>query len=354
MNVQVKEPLPRYDDRRDYDWNYDHPPQPVDVDVPPLAGDWRFCGLPVDSPLGVSAGPLLNGAWLLYYAGLGFDVLTYKTVRGIERACYGMPNLQPVACGDLSGDVRVLPVSDDMRGSWAVSFGMPSKEPATWMADLERTKDKLPPGKVLSVSVVGTVQNGWSTERLAEDYAECARWAVESGADVIETNFSCPNVSTCDGQLYQQPQQARGVAEKVYDAINGIPLVIKIGHIDKDQDIEALLRSLSPVATALAMTNSVATTVTAEDGTLLFEGQPRGICGAATRVASLRQTARFRRMADQLGLKIELIGVGGASNADHVRQYLDAGATAVHLATAAMIHPGVACEIRRDMASGDA
>ena len=40
----------------------------------PLPGDWDFCGLPVDSPLGVPAGPLLNGDWCLYYASLGFDV----------------------------------------------------------------------------------------------------------------------------------------------------------------------------------------------------------------------------------------------------------------------------------------
>ncbi len=353
LNVQASESLPRYDYRRDYDWNYDHAPEPVHVDVPSISGAWRFCGLPVDSPLGVPAGPLLNGKWLLYYAGLGFDVLTYKTVRGIERACYGMPNLQPVTCGDLTGKERELPATDDMRGSWAVSFGMPSKAPATWMADVERTKDKLPAGKVLSVSVVGTVQEGWSIERLADDYAQCARWAVDSGADVIEINFSCPNVATCDGQLYQQPTQAAMVAAKVRDATGDVPLVIKVGHLDNDADIEQLLQAVSPAATALAMTNSVATTVTTADGRLLFDGAPRGICGAATRAASLRQTARFRRVAARLGLAIELIGVGGASTAEHVRQYLDAGATAVHLATAAMVRPAIACEIRRDLARAD-
>lgn len=347
LNVQAEKQLTGYDYQRDYDWNYEHPPETVEVDVPPMPGEWQFCGLPVDSPLGIPAGPLLNGRWLLYYAGLGFDVLTYKTVRSIERACYPMPNLQPVQCGDLSGGEDVLPVSEAMHGSWAVSFGMPSKGPATWMADVEQTKDRLPAGKVLSVSVVGSDQEGWTLEQLADDYAQCARWAVESGADVIETNFSCPNVSTCDGQLYQQPEQARIVAEKVREAIGKVPLVIKIGHIDNDEAIEAVLQSLAPFATALAMTNSVATTIADRDGTLLFEGSPRGICGAATRVASIRQTSRFRSVAARLGLQIELIGVGGAATAGHVREYLDAGANAVHLATAAMVNPAAACEIRR-------
>ena len=53
-----------------------------------MPGQWQFCGLPVNSPLGVAAGPLLNGRWCLYYASLGFDVLTYKTVRSRRRECY--------------------------------------------------------------------------------------------------------------------------------------------------------------------------------------------------------------------------------------------------------------------------
>ena len=95
--------LPRYDPNQSYRWNYEHPPQPVDLGVPSIPGSWNFLGLPVDSPLGISAGPLLNGAWCLYYASLGFDVLTYKTVRGAARECYPMPNLVPVNCGSLTG-----------------------------------------------------------------------------------------------------------------------------------------------------------------------------------------------------------------------------------------------------------
>ena len=54
----------RYDRRQTYRWNYEHAPDPVDVAVPETPGDWRFCGLPVASPLGVPAGPLLCGRWV--------------------------------------------------------------------------------------------------------------------------------------------------------------------------------------------------------------------------------------------------------------------------------------------------
>src|SRR5687767_13506884 len=88
--------LERYDLQQTYAWNYDHAPEPVTVEEPPVPGAWTYCGRPVGSPLSIAAGPLLNGGWCLYYAGLGFDAVTYKTVRSGLRACYAMPNLLPV------------------------------------------------------------------------------------------------------------------------------------------------------------------------------------------------------------------------------------------------------------------
>ena len=346
--------LPRYDISKTYLWNFENAPDPVDVDVPPFPGDWTFCGLPVDSPLGMPAGPLLNGKWILYYASLGFDVLTYKTVHSRERDCYSLPNLQPVETGQLSGSESNLPSASSLRPSWAVSFGMPSKAPDAWRADIEQTRDRLPKGKLLSVSVVASVQPDWSMDDLADDYAQCAKWAVESGADCVETNFSCPNVSTCDGQLYQVPETAKIVAARVREAVGSVPYLVKTGHVKTEEQAEALIDAVSPFIDGLAMTNSVAATVQRDDGTLLFDGQQRGICGAATRTTSLHQTKVFSNLIARRGLHLHLIGVGGAGSAEHVRQYLDAGAEAVHIATAAMQNPAVALEIKAQPLTGRA
>ncbi len=343
--------LPRYDRHKSYQWTYEHAPEPVEVDVPRIAGAWRFCGLEVDSPLGMPAGPLLNGRWVLYYASLGFDVLTYKTVRSGERECYPLPNLQPVRCGQLAGDETSLPAIEEMQGSWAVSFGMPSKSPDAWRADIEQTRAKLPRGKLLSVSVVGTMQDGWSIDELAKDYALCAKWAVESGADCIETNFSCPNVSTCDGQLYQDHASARLVAQHVRSAIGDVPYLLKIGQFRNAEDAEQLLDAVSDTVNGLAMTNSVAATVADPSAALMFEGERRGICGDATKTSSLRQTATFSRLIIERKMKLRLVGVGGASTTEDVKAYLSAGAEAVHIATAAMLRPQVALEIRARLAA---
>ncbi|MCG8652222.1 MAG: hypothetical protein MI861_20450 [Pirellulales bacterium] len=344
--------LPRYRIDRTYRWNYDHSPEPVKVDVTELAGSFSFAGLPTRGPLGVSAGPLLNGRWILYYASLGFDVLTYKTVRSRARQCYELPNLVHVPDQRrLGGDSDVV-ASGHSTGSWAVSFGMPSAPPDHWRADIESTRRQLAGDQLLNVSVVGTVQPHWTVEDLAADYAQCARWAVEAGADTVEANLSCPNVDTCDGQLYQQPPQAGMVAEAIRQAIGSVPLILKIGHVMDESAGQRLLDAVATSTSAIAMTNSIPSRVAASvGGNWHFAGATRGICGLATYDASLRQVAMFARLIESSRYKLKIIGVGGAGNAQQVREYREAGAECVHLATAAMLRPDVALKIKHDLAS---
>lgn len=338
----------KYDPDQTYEWNYDHAPDPVDLEVKEIPGDWKFCGLKAASPLGIAAGPLLNGRWLLYYASLGFDILTYKTVRSTAHPCHPFPNLVHVKTGFLTGEENSLESSSDPTGSWAVSFGMPSKAPKYWQDDVAQTRKNLAPEKILSVSVVATVQPDWSLDDLADDYAKCAKWALDNGADAVETNFSCPNVSTCDGQLYQNPQNAKIVCEKVRSMIGDKPYSIKVGHVMNPEDIEILVDELGPYVDAFVMTNSVPTTVHTSEGEQYFEGNKRGICGEATLKASLLQTKLFREVLDQKQLDCDVIGVGGISTAEHVKEYLDAGADSIQLATAAMLDPMIGVKIREE------
>lgn len=341
---------PPYAIDKTYQWNYDHAPQPpAGIEPAEVPGSWTFCGLPVCSPLGAAAGPLLNGRWCLYYAALGLDVVTYKTVRSKARECYELPNLAPVDCGQLTGEEGETRAAAEMRPSWAVSYGMPSQPPDVWRDDVRRTRDALPAHQRLSVSVVASVEPGDGLDQLAEDYARCARWAAEAGADCVEANFSCPNVSTCDGQLYQQPRDAGRVAARIREQLPDTPLAIKIGHLPDADAAAELIDSLAPTADALAMTNSVATRVRGLDGKLMFDGQLRGICGDACRDASLKQVHLFRSIADRRRAPLRIIGVGGVSTARHLRAYLDAGAESVHLATALMQRPDVALRIRSEL-----
>jgi dihydroorotate dehydrogenase (NAD+) catalytic subunit len=138
------------------------------------------------------------------------------------------------------------------------------------------------------------------------------------------------------------------VAQAVRQAAGSKPVIVKIGHVTESETAALLLDALSGSVDAIAMTNSVASMVRASDGELLFEGQKRGICGAATRRASVTQTRLFAGLVRERGDTLRLIGVGGAATADDVRQYLAAGAECVHIATAAMVDPLVGMHIRQE------
>lgn len=354
LEDSLKGQLPRYDRTNTYDWNYEQAPEPIEFEIPHVPGNWQFCGLSVASPLGIPAGPLLNSRWLLYYAGLGFDVLVYKTVRSSHRECYALPNLLPIHCdGMLTGKEDSIPVANEMAGSWAVSFGMPSKSPAIWRTDVERARNLLARDKVLCVSVVGSMQPDWTIDDLAQDYARCADWAVQSGADAVEVNFSCPNVATCDGQLYLNFSAAQIVAARVRQAIGNVPLIVKIGHMTQADDVERFLDAVQDQVNGLAMTNSIAVRVNSSDGTALFDGNKRAICGNVTREAAVEQIRLFAQALKKRKRTLDLIGVGGVSSANDVEQFLNSGAQSVHIATAAMVNPATAIEIRQRLVHSD-
>ena len=342
----------RYDITQSYDWNYENVPHPPDVEIPDVPGDWQFCGLPVASPLGIPAGPLLNSRWIIYYARLGFDVLTYKTVRSSYRACYDPPNLLPVAAENMTGDGAELLAAppDSEYDTWAISFGMPSKAPATWQADVETARQGLGPKQILSVSVVASPESDWTIKQVAGDFAQCARWAVDSGAQVVEANLSCPNVCTKEADLYLDAEASAEIAATIRARIGTTPLALKVGHFPDPERAAALVRAVSPHAEALSSTNSLTAPVRGADGEPLFGGLRRGIGGRAITQACNEELRLLSQIITNASLRIHLIGVGGVMTAQDVRDRLAAGAHNVHLATAPMLDPNVGIQIRRDLA----
>lgn len=345
--------MQKYDIDKTYEWNYDHSPERVEAEVPRVPGNWQVFGIRVNSPLGIPAGPLLNSRWVSYYAGLGFDVLTYKTVRSEKRVCYDLPNLVPIreSVVDTPGQDTCVDASR-RGGSWAISFGMPSMEPALWKQDVCTARKALGQGQVLIVSVVGSIGQEDSLGELAADYGRCARWAVESGAHAVEANFSCPNVTTSDGMLYQMPGQAQGVARVLREAVGATPLILKIGHLRDRDEAAALLSAVDPYVNAVCIVNTISARVLDADGKALFGGASRGIGGPAIRAECVRQVRMVRSIIEERQLGMEVIGVGGASDAQGVRAFLDAGARIVQMATAVMGDPMVGIGIRRAMAGG--
>lgn len=337
-----------YDIRKSYEANYHAGPQLNGLSVECPSGSQKsFLSYSVRSRLGVAAGLLLNSKWIRAYSRLGFDLLTYKTVRSSHRPCYPLPNWVFVSDdGRVDGPiyVRDSPPKDPSQVSSAVCFGMPSMAPDVWRKDIEVSRKALQSGQILIVSVVATPEPGWGVEEIGEDYARCALWAKEAGAHVVEANLSCPNVCSAEGSIFRDPTLSQEVTEMIRSRIGTLPLVLKIGYFEDESELCAFLSQVAPVADGVTMVNGVTRPVLNRDGSPVFGPQyeQAGVLGRTIHGVSLASVAAAREHIRTRGLGLSVLGVGGASSVEGIGDFFQSGADAVMLGSSPMYLPTLA------------
>ncbi|MHB1563461.1 MAG: beta/alpha barrel domain-containing protein [Leptospirillum sp.] len=344
---------PVYDIRISYEENYRNGPV-FGIAPPPLQNTHQlvsFLGIPCRSRIGIPAGPLLNSAWIGFYAKMGFDILTYKTVRSHSHPSYQNPNClyvpfnRPFKMEDLASPlIATLDFHPQSMSSVTItnSFGMPSQPPSVWIPDIKVSLNSLAQNQVLVVSVVGIEQNDCS---MPEDFARTAKMAKEAGAMAIEVNFSCPNVKGKEGQLYQSPESSMKVLSMVREAIGETPLIMKVGQISDPDLAEMLLEKTAPYIQGIGAINTVSGTIINSNGQPALPGPGRersGLCGAGIRNLALQTVGILRKVIDKGNLKVDIIGVGGYNTPDDYQLFINEGADFVMSATGAMWDPYLA------------
>ncbi len=344
---------PVYDIRISYDENYRNGPV-FGISPPPLQDTHQlvsFLGIPCRSRIGIPAGPLLNSSWIEFYSKMGFDILTYKTVRSHSHPSYQNPNClyvpfnRPFKAEDLDSPlIATLDFHPQSMNSITItnSFGMPSQDPSVWIPDIGKAVQSLAKNQVLLVSVVGIEQPNCS---MPEDFARTAKIAKEAGAMAIEVNFSCPNVKGKEGQLYQSPESSMKVLSMVRAAIGDTPLIMKIGQISDPDLAKRLLEKASPYIQGVGAINTVLGTIINSNGQPALPGAGRersGLCGAGIRNLALQTVGILRKVIDEEKMDLSLIGVGGYNTPDDYMLFRNEGADFVMSATGAMWDPYLA------------
>jgi dihydroorotate dehydrogenase len=357
-----------------YDENYERGPE-FSGTLPELAEinrglpAYSFFGKKLNSPLGVPAGPLLNSAYIKLYADLGFDVLTYKTVRTLRFPAHPYPNVLAVATspeqmmppGD-KPELTSLPDDSSPLEQLSItnSFGMPSREPQIWQEDVAKARATLHEGQMLVVSVVGTVKAGGTLQELAEDFALAGEWAKQAGAEAVEANFSCPNVQSGEGSLYQSPEAVGIIAAALRKRLGSTPLILKMGFLgDANLTREVIAAAVRAGANALAAINTIPANVRTSEGVQALPGNGRlssGICGAAIKPAGRAMVKRLLETRRALGISssdLAIVGVGGVMTAPNALEYLELGVDGVQSGTGAMWNPYLAQEFKQLYAKVD-
>lgn len=241
----------------------------------------------VNSLFGVPAGPLLNSRWVKTYADLGYDILTYKTVRTINKACWPPPNIifidpkqsydydidKPLYCSDES----VIPYN---KISITNSFGVPSKEPDVWQEDVKRLMPQLKNGQLLILSIMGSLNEDDTEKDYINDFIKCSLLAKETGVKAIEVNLSCPNLGI--GAIFNNSNLSEKILKAIYKACPGLTILAKIGYFKNINQLNEFVLHTNKFISAYVAINTVSKKILHFNGHQALPGKARitsGICG---------------------------------------------------------------------------
>ena len=338
---------------RSYSWNYSHAPKLPRMRSLPTGPGGRLFDYQLNSPLGIAAGPLLNSRWVEVYARAGFDILTYRTVRSSFAPAHPLPNIRPVENREEAA-VAVRRSGVNGRPTLAISLGMPSMEPDVWRKDIHRAKERLGPGQVLVVSVLGTVPEGGDREGLIDDYAQCARWAEDAGADVVEAHLAWPDPFAGQPQaIYEDLALAAQILHRVRSRV-GVPVLAKLGAFRTQRQLHETATRLAPWTHGFVLIHGFQRRVVDESGNAAFEGEGReraDIVGADTFPAASRQIGELLSWRRAGCWDRVVLGVGGVTSVDRAQHLLREGCDGVLVATAALYDPQLAVRFRQQQAS---
>ena len=317
--------------------------------------DHYLFGIPVFTPFGIPAGPLLNSKYVNAALDKGFDLVEYKTVRTKFRLCNEWPNVLAVKVkGNLSLEMaeKGVIVNQNYGNPLAVtnSFGVPSMDPEVWQKDLAKSVKHAKKGQIVIGSFQGTTEG--DVKKFITDYILAAKLVKESGVKVMEVNLSCPNEGSAHLVCFDIERTTQ-IVEGIKNEIGNTPLIIKIAYFEDQKNLEKLVKSIGKIVQGVSAINTIPAKVYKENGEQALPGGPMrlksGTCGHPIKWAGLEMTERLYRLRGEMGLSFAIIGVGGVTLAKEYFEYRSKGADAVMSATGAMWNPLLAQEIKKSL-----
>jgi dihydroorotate dehydrogenase (NAD+) catalytic subunit len=342
-----------YRSDRSYAWNYGHAPKLPRVRRLPSAPGGRLFDYVLNSQLGIASGPLLNSKWVEAYGRVGFDVLTYATVRSSEVPAFGLPNIRTVENREQAARVSTRRTAlEDL--TLAVSLGTPSMPPDVWRKDVHRARERMGKGQILIVSVLGTTPAGGDREALVADYARCAQWAAEAGAHVVEVHLAWPDPFADQPQaIFENLPLASQILHRVRTSVQ-VPVIAKFGAFRTPRLLHDTATRLASWASGFVLVHGFSRRVVDEAGNPGFEGPGReraDIVGADTFPAASRQVGEMLAWRKAGCWDRAVLAVGGLTSVERAHEMLREGADAALVATAALFDPLFAVRFRQHRAT---
>lgn len=351
---------PLYDIRKTFEENFRDPP--FSVIIPPSRSwlpkaQWhQFLGFSLASNIGAAACAVTTGEGIALLARLGFDVLTYKTIRRRASPSHPLPNIvyldKDARLSELDLDkplyTRETPLLVE-KIAISNSFGNGCLPPELLIQDITFAKSHLSEGQVLIVSVYG---EGELLEVIATEFAEAALIAKQAGADIIELNLSCPNLLKAGEPIYKDAEAVNKIICCVLNRIGSeFPVLVKLGLVS---DFYALSKIL--VATAQAGAKGVSVINSVSMRVLDQEQQPAfgkriysGVSGYPIYKLALQFIKKISQINREQKLGLAILGMGGITLPKHFNAFFNAGADIALSATGMMWNPYLASQYHQQV-----
>ena len=283
------------------------------------------------------------------YARLGYDILTYATVRSAFRPAWSLPNIRHVENQELIATVtRRAPAAG--VPTLAVSLGEPSMEPDVWRKDVRRAKERIGRGQMLIVSVMGTPEPGRDADALVADYARCAAWAAESGADAVEVHLAVPDPFAEQAQmLYENALLAAHIVYRVRASV-AVPVLAKLGVFRSPRVLHETATKLAAWTSGFVLVHGFHRRVLDDKGNPAFEGAGReraDVVGHDIFPIASRQVLEMLAWRRAGAWDRAVLAVGGVTTVERAQDLLREGADAALVATAAIFDPLFAARCRQ-------
>jgi dihydroorotate dehydrogenase (NAD+) catalytic subunit len=350
--------IPFYDPNKSYEENYSNGPFGLFADgkkfVQSGEPQYDFFGQKVYLPLGIPAGPLLNGKFVRAALDHGFDITVYKTVRTRKHPCHPWPNVLSL---DINGNLTEEQAKRGVFGhhnygeplSITNSFGVPSFDPDIWQQDLADCVRYAHKGQVVVGSFQGTVNSNHNSDAYVQDFVLAARLVKETGVKVLEANLSCPNEGHSN-MLCFDIERTFEITVKIKEEIGNTPLVLKLSYFHDSEHLREFVEKVGKIADGFSAINTLPAKIVDEDGNKRLPGDGRdisGVCGHAIKWAGLDMVKKLRSLREEFGYSFSIEGVGGVTVPEDYFEYLKIGADSVMTATGAMWNPLFAQETKQ-------
>ncbi len=161
--------------------------------------------------------------------------------------------------------------------------------------------------------------------------------------DALEINLSCPNVKAGCMTIGSDPEAIKAITAKLR-SLTDLPLWIKLTPNVTDIKATALAAQAGGADAVVLINTLMGMRIDIRTRRPVLTNNTGGYSGPAVKPVAIRMVAECSKVLD-----IPVVGCGGIADYKDVVEFMIAGASAVEIGTACLVHPALPVKITEDL-----